>query len=317
MSENFRKIKKKYLTVAIVAGCILGACLGVALTCALAVAFKTSGVRLHWAIYIPIALVLSAGAGFLFFLILRPDDKRIAKKLDRDYSLNQKVQTMVEFANVESDMHTLQREQTDEVLGGVAQKRVDLKGLLKFAFVPVIALAMLFAGIFVPAKKTTGYTEPGFDMTNSQEIQLKSLIEDVKGSSLEIGLKTFTVLELNNLLEMVRQAEYQSTMKGAVVDAVKNIDGFVADANSYLEIDGVLAKYEVLAPFATAVTNGVVSYKTGASATNLTSINRVNKSRDEAEDKIEGVLSGWKNSYLAEYAPKGEDDTEGTPLPIE
>ncbi|MDE7256921.1 MAG: hypothetical protein K2N50_03060, partial [Clostridia bacterium] len=163
MSENFRKIKKKYMTVAIVAGAILGACLGVALTCTLAVIFKTCAVNFHWALYIPVALVLSAGAGWLFFLLLKPDDKRIAKKLDSEFALNQKVQTMVEYAGVEGDLPELQRQQTDEVLGGVAKKRVNLKWLLKFAVVPVVAAAMLFAGIFVPAKKSE-YFEPPFDI---------------------------------------------------------------------------------------------------------------------------------------------------------
>lgn len=315
MSENFRKIKKKYLTVAIVASCILGACLGVALACTLAVVLKTSGVNFHWAIYIPIALVLSAGAGFLFFLILRPEDRRIAKKLDRDFSLKQKVQTMVEFAGVESDMHTLQREQTDEVLGGVAQKRVDLKWLLKFAFVPVIALAMLFAGIFVPAKKTSdGYTEPVYNITNAQATALENLMAEVESSSLETGLNVFIRLELKGLLDMLKETEYESEMKSAVIGAVHNIDRLVADTDSYLKIDAVFAGYEVLKPFSVAVVNSVVDYKNYAG---LTSMTRVKEREDSAVDRITSVLTDWKKSYMAEYSPKAEDEVEGTLLPAE
>lgn len=316
MSENFRKIKKKYLIVAIVASCILGACLGVALACTLAVVLKTCGVNIHWAVYIPVAVVLAAGACGLFFLILRPDDRRIAKKLDREFSLNQKVQTMVEFSHAEGDMYTLQREQTNDALGEVAKKRVDLKWLLKFAFVPVIALAMLFAGIFVPAKKTTtgGSGEPGYNLTDLHETALKNLIAEVEGSSLEIGLRTFTVLELNWLLDMLKQAEYESTMEAAVTDAVRSIDKLVADTNSYLKIDGVFATYEVLKPFSTAVVNSVVNYKNYAS---LTSMKRVGEREKDAEERITNVLTGWKISYLAEYKPKAEGATEGTLLSVE
>lgn len=319
MSENFRKIKKKYLTVAIVASSILGACLGVALTCALAVAFKASGVALHWAIYIPIALVLSAGSGFLFYLILRPDDKRIAKKLDKDFALNQKVQTMVEFSNVDTgekemgnEIIALQREQADEVLGGVAQKRVDLKWLLKFAFVPVVALAMLFAGIFVPAKKTSGGDkELIYNITDSHEIALKNLIEDVEGSSLDPVLKVCIVVELDGLLDMLKKVELETEMEAAVTDTVRGIDKLVIDSNTYLKIDKVLAEDEELKAFSTAIKNGVVDYK---NYKNLASMSRVREREKDAEERITNVLTSWKKCFLAEYTSKEEGATESTPL---
>lgn len=294
MSENFRKIKKKYLTVAIAAACILGACLGVALTCTLAVIFKSCGLNVHWAVYIPVAIALSAGAGTMFFFILRPDDTRIAKKLDRDFALNQKVQTMVEFANVEGDMPALQREQTDEVLGAVAKKRVDLKWLLKFAFIPVLALAMLFAGIFVPAKKS-GYVDQAFNMSSTHKNALVSLKRDVEGSSLETGLKTFVVLELDGLLDMLEKAEYESAMRSAITDAVRNIDKLVSNANSYLITGRTLQKDETLAPFAKAVINSVVDYKIKAV---LTDMSKVREMEAEVDDAVAAVLTKWETSHL-------------------
>lgn len=313
MSENFRKIKKKYLTVAVVASCILGVCLGVALACALAVVFKTCDVKVHWAVYIPVALVISAGTGFLFFLILRPDDRRIAKKLDRDYSLNQKVQTMVEFANAEGDIHELQREQTDEALGAVAKKRVDLKGLLKFAVVPVVAAAMLFAGIFVPAKKTTGQPEPVYSITDLHKAAIENLIAEVDDSSLKTELKTFIELELSGLLGVLSEAEYERDMKAAVIETVHNVDSLVAASNSYLKIDGVLKSDETLNPFSRAVVNAVVNYKSRGN-TSLTSMDVVGRYAGNAEERISAVLDAWKSKYLSEYTPKAEGAQTGTPL---
>lgn len=315
MSENFRKIKKKYMTVAIVAGAVLGACLGVALTCTLAVIFKTCAVNFHWALYIPIALVLSAGSGFLFFLILRPNDSRIAKKLDKEFALNQKVQTMVEYAGVEGALPELQREQTDNALGEVAKKRVNLWWLAKFAVVPVVAAAMLFAGIFVPARKSTGGpVDPGYDITDAHRTALKNLIADVEGSSLETGLKTFTVLELNGLLEMLQEAEYESAMKGAVITTVHNIDGLIAGTNSYLTIDSVLKADDVIQPFSTALVNAVVDYK-GRNRASLTTMKVVREFEADADERILSVLENWKNKYMAEYAPKADGSETGTPLP--
>lgn len=185
MSENFKKIKKKYTIMAIVAGVVLGVCCGVAVTCALAVAFKRCAIDFFWALYIPIALVLSAGFGAAFCFLLRPTDKKIAKKLDRQFALREKAQTMVEFSAADGAMATLQREQTDEALGEVAKKRVDLKWLWKFAFIPVLALAMLFVGIFVPAKKSV-VVDPPYNMTEAQKTALSNLIENVRASNLSV-----------------------------------------------------------------------------------------------------------------------------------
>lgn len=315
MSENFNKIKRKYKNIAIIAGCILGVCCGIALTCVLAVALKASGVNFHFALYIPVAAALSAGAAFLFYLILKPDDKYIAKKLDKEFNLGQKAQTMVEYAAVEGAMPALQREQTNEVLGEVAKKRVSLKWLLKFAFIPVIAAAMLFAGIFVPAKKSGGYVEPGYTITDLHEAAVKNLISEVEGSSLETGLKTFTVLELNGLLDMLREADKQTEMKTAVVTVVHNVDALVAETNSYLKIDGVFKVDDTLRPFSRAVVNSVVNYKSRGN-TSLTSMDVVARYEGNAEERIIAVLASWKNSYLAEYAPKAEGGQTGTPIAI-
>lgn len=306
MSENFRKIKKKYMTVAIAASCILGACLGVALTCALAVILKTGGVSFHWALYIPVALVISAGAAVGFFFILRPDDKRIAKKLDRDFGLNQKVQTMVEFAHVEGDIPALQREQTDEALGAVAKKRVDLKWLLKFAVIPLVAAAMLLAGIFVPAKKSV-YVDPPYDITTAQETSLKNLIEDVRDSSLQDELKDDTIEVLGGLLDALQTTEHQSTMKKAVISAVGFIDGLVANSNSYLKIHGVLKEKEELKSFSTAVVNGVVNYKSGAT---LTSMDAVKEKEKTVDENVAKVLTKWKDKYLDEFTVKSGEASQ-------
>ncbi|MCM1438289.1 MAG: hypothetical protein NC131_03630 [Roseburia sp.] len=312
MSENFRKIKKKYTTVAVIAGAILGVCLGIALTCTLAVIFKSRAVNFHWALYIPIALALSAGAGYPFFLLLRPDDKRIAKKLDKEFALNQKVQTMVEYAGVAGELPELQRKQTDEALDEVARKRVNLKGLLKFAFVPVIAAAMLFAGIFVPAKKS-GVTDRPYEITDEHETALKNLISDVENSSLETGLKDSAVGVLDELLDMLVSAEHISTMKTAVISSVHFIDALMGGANSYLKIDEVLKADETLKPFSTAIVNGVVDYKNGAS---LTTMKAVNDREADSDERITQVIKSWETKYLADYAPKAEGADEGTPLPV-
>ncbi|MDE6074811.1 MAG: hypothetical protein K2G26_00065 [Clostridia bacterium] len=310
--DNFQTIKRKYLIIAIVAGVVLGVCCGVAVTCALAVVFKRCGVNFFWALYIPIALVLSAGFGGLFYLLLRPTDNKIAKKLDREYGLNQKAQTMVEFANAEGPMPALQREQANEVLGEVAKKRVNLNWLWKFAFIPVLALAMLFVGIFVPAKKAAQPVEPPYNMTEAQKTALANLIADVNASSLSTDLKTSTVEVLNGLMDGLEKEKTQSEMKKAVISAVKIIDTTVAAANSYIKLNKTLSAEESLSPLAEALSGGATFYVSGS--TQITSFDGVKSKEKEADELISTILNGWTATFMEQFATK--EDENSAPVPI-
>lgn len=249
MQENFQKIKKKYMTAAIIASVVLGVCCGIALTCALAVVFKRTAVQFHFALYIPVAVGLSLLFAALFFLLFRPRDKKIAKKLDRQYALGQKVQTMVECRASDAAMVLLQREQTENILGEVAKKRIDVSFLFKYLAIPVLAVAMIFVGIFVPAKKTTE-ADPPFDITITQEAALRNLIKDVENSEFTEGVKLYTVEALNGLLEELKTTHSQSAMKAKVITVVRSVDATVAKNNSYLKIYTAVKDDELLKPIA-------------------------------------------------------------------
>lgn len=316
MSENFRIIKRKYLIAAIVASVVLGALCGIAVSCALAVAFKATGIEFFWALYIPIALVVAAGCGGLFYLILRPNDKRIAKKLDGRYGLNQKVQTMVEFSAEDGAMLRLQREQTDNALSEAAAKRVDLSLLWKFILIPIVAVAMLLCGIFVPAQKT-GNPDTPYDMTLVQKTALTSLIKETESSDLEDGLKTSAVAALNELLNGLENAQSQSVMRKAVIAAVVIIDNLVVDADSYLKIVPSLKEENSLALLANAVNTGVTFF-VGSNATTVvvSSFNVVKTYEAAADGEILAALESWKQSYNNKNLTENKDGDNRQPVTV-
>ena len=312
MSENFEIIKKKYFVTAIIAGIVLGICGGVALTCVLAVILKQCAVNFLWALYIPVAVVLSAGLSAAFFFILRPTDLKIAKKLDNDFALNQKVQTMVEYRSAEGAMPQLQREQTEAVLGEVAKKRVDLKWLLKFLFIPVIAVAMLFAGIFVPANKSTN--DPPFNVTENQIMLLTKLIEDVETSELQDGVKTPAVATLNSLLDGLKREQPQSVMKAAVISSVKVIDNLVASTNSYQKLYNTLKDNSDLTSLAGSLVNGATFFKTGGAQ--IATMAAVNSTYMTADNQVENALLRWQMAFLRGYEEESEAGEETQYLPV-
>ncbi|MDE7162889.1 MAG: hypothetical protein K2O44_02270 [Clostridia bacterium] len=311
--ENFQTIKKKYLTVAIAASVVLGVCASVAVTSTLAVVLKRCGVNFFWAFYIPIALVLAAGFGGLFWLLLRPTDEKIAKKLDSEYGLNQKTQTMVEFAGVEGAMPALQREQANEALGEVAKKRVNLNWLWKFAFIPVLALAMLFVGIFVPAGKSL--YDPPYDVTLIQEAELKKLIANVQASSLDDTVKTGETEILNSLLDTLHDAKQQSEMRAAVITAVAMTDSLIASSNSYLTVYKTFITSPAMTELSKAAVRGVIFYKSNS---RITTFEAVQLQSLQATEAVRAAMEKWFNKvFLADYYTGRTSEEQGTPVPVE
>ena len=319
MSKNFSVIKKKYLVASVIASAGLGACCGIIVACLLAVIFKTSGISFHWALYIPIALVIAAGAGFLLFLLLRPTDVKVAKKLDKDFALSQKAQTMVEFREAEGEMFVMQREQADEALACVAKKRADWSFLLKFLAIPVLAVALLLAGVLVPFKKSTQAGPPIFDFTDTQKAALDNLISDVNASSLKDGIKEPTIATLQGLRAGLEDKQPQSVMRTAVRSSVKIIDSLIAAANSYGKIGTALYTNEKLKDFAYAILDSATFYIEPGKTIKM--LSQVNAKADMADEQIENILLNYASKVLIAYTVGRDEDEEAdesevVPIPM-
>lgn len=303
MTENFSRFKRRFRIISAIVGAAVGICLGLLAVGAVLFGLRLAGIELHWAIYLAIGLGVAALTGTGAFFVAMPSDRKIAKKLDRDFALGEKVQTMVEFSAVEepSKMVLLQREQTDEVLGEVAKRRINVKGLLKFAFIPVLAAAMFAGGMLTPLAKNSdgGEVDPPYDITATQKTALLSLIKDVEGSALGDTVKTPTLEVLNGLVEKLEVTTTQSVMKDAVISAVKLIDGLVAAENDYLSVYTAMAGDELLKPLATATVDGVAFYKTGG--TDLQTMDAVNVRYKEAPQKIYDFIYGWSQDFTAQF----------------
>ena len=303
MTGNFRTVKKKFIIIAAVVGAVAGICLGLLATGAVLLALKLSGIELHWAIYVAIGVGVALLSGAAAFFIALPSDKRIAKKLDRDFALGEKVQTMVAYSAAENpdEMVLLQREQADEALGAVAKKRIKLGGLWKFVFIPVLAAAMFVAGMVVPLDKQVdvGPQDPPYDITETQRTALLSLIADVEGSELTETVKTPVLAVLNDLLGKLETTETQTEMKAEVISAVKAIDGHVSMINNYLGVYSAIAAEETLKTLADAVVDGAAFYK--ASGTDIQAMETVTQFYKNAPQEIFDCITVWADEVKALY----------------
>lgn len=306
MTQNFEAIKKKYVRQAWIAAAVLGVLCGVSVACVLLLAFKLSAIELGWYLYLLIGIGVAGLAVFPFYLLLRPDDIKLAKKLDSEFGLKQKVQTMVEFSGESGAMAVLQREQTDGLLAEAAAKRPSARGLLKFLFIPVIAVAVALAGALVPAKKTTVYVPP-FTLSASQEAALKNLINDVNASELGDGLKVATAGALDNLLTKLKTVDTQSEMQRRVIATVKSIDLAIAGADSFVPVYNAMNANDFTKPFAIAVLNGTVYYKL-TSVDEIKTLEVVGRKKEACANAISEKLTAWVEGVRQTFYNKKPTD---------
>lgn len=309
MTQNFERIKKKYKIQALIAAAALSAFCGVAVACALLLAFKLSAIEILWVYYLLIGLGTAALSYYPFYLLLRPGDKKLAKKLDGSFGLNQKVQTMVEYSGESGAMAVLQREQADEALAPVVAKRPSARSLLKYAFIPVLAAGIALAGALVPARKTTVYVPP-FSLTASQEAALNNLINDVEGSDLTETVRSYSAESLRTLLSNLKETDTQSEMKRLVIATVRGIDTVIANSNSYVFIYNQFKLDEYTMPFANAAAGGVTYYKVNP-VSEISTMDAVARKYSTCVDEIEWAMADWVEDFVKTF--NKETETENAP----
>lgn len=191
----------------------------------------------------------AALAALIAFLILNPSELKIAKKLDSDLDLGEKVQTMLAFRDKEGDILTLQREDTNQRLMNADARAVRYRHPWRHFIAPIAAAFIMTVAVMTPVKAVTLSPvpeEPDFEMNNVQETELMDLIEYVKNSEMEEIPKGATVAILEALLEDLRTAELKdSEMKQTVIGAIVAVNRVVSTANSNDEFYAAMNESDV------------------------------------------------------------------------
>ena len=245
MGQGFRKFQTRVCRVA-----FLKAVLG-ALACGLptfSILFVLSkreiiACPLMRAAAVSVAVALGVGALLLLFLI--PGKKRLARRLDRELDLNEKVQTMLAFAHESGEMVEMQRRDTDARLMATPAARMRIGRLWVYAVALMLAVAMLISAVLVPEKPPLPPPpDPHYEMNDWQEVALENLIAYVRSSGMIASAKDYTVSRLEALLTALRAAEKESQMKALVLDTIVGVDAKVDEINSYPFIKQVLVLME-------------------------------------------------------------------------
>ncbi len=249
MGEGFRRFKSQILLNGWIKCALCALAAAAASVGGVMLGFKLSEATLGWYWYLAIgvgAAALGFGAVYLFSL---HGDVRIAKRLDGDMALGERVQTMVEYRDEQGGMIELQREDAEARLSALSgnESKYLFSGLLGFIIAAVLSVALLVTALLIPGPGRegpggSGGDEPTFEMNDWQRAALEELIKTVRESAMEETPRTKTVAQLQALLDALDASVTESVMKERVKGAVAAIDSYVDAANSFDEIKDGLGK---------------------------------------------------------------------------
>lgn len=240
--KGFRKFEKKFQLGALVKSAAFGVSCGVLSFSIVWLVCKLCAVALSPVWYAAIGVAVAAACFGVSYALLRPTEKKVAKKLDGALSLPEKTQTMIEFQNSEDDMARLQRADADARLRATPLKAVKTGKLWKNLLLPALALVMLVTAAIVPMKvvEPVGEEDPKYTFTAYDKTRLEELIETVKASDMEVEPKLLIVTDLEELLDILQTVEYQREMKSAVVEVIANTARLERTVNTYDELSAAL-----------------------------------------------------------------------------
>lgn len=251
MSEKFKQLTKSVNRASFTTSVIYGLSFGVFLCGLLLFIGKlTTNVFLETWSWL-IGLAAGGLVSGVSYLLLKKSDKTIARDLDEQHHLLEKVQTMVAFEKEDGILVQLQREQTEAALESLPKPPAwTTRSWIQLAALGLAAV-MLTVGLLIPAKQayTPPYIPPAdseqkFELTNWGRNSMQALIEDVRTSQMQEDVKEKTVTELTTLLAELEITEYRVDMESLVIGTIVKVDQWVEEANTYKELCISLDKSE-------------------------------------------------------------------------
>lgn len=240
MTESFLRFKKRAERSALIKSAVFALFAGLFCSSALAVGLKLSAIKPG---LVPL-LAAGVGSALVAFLIARfatrVDDASLAKKIDKELELEQKAQTMVEFAREDSDMLSLQREDTENKLSAYPTGSIKYSSILKNLITPLLAALMLTSALLVPLKTAAAEVDPPFKMSAWQEARLGELITYVNNSAMAGAPRAEVAESLKALRDTLREVDRESRMKAEVISTVVAVREINKLANSYPAIGKAL-----------------------------------------------------------------------------
>jgi hypothetical protein len=150
--------------------------------------------------------------------------------LDKEFGLQERVQTAIAYRDEQSTMHLLQREDAETVMEAVSKKRLkfDMLWIYVTAMLlggTILAASLIFKPLPVPPPAETPEENPAipYELSEIEEGALLVLIEDVRTSQMESPYRENIVVSLEDLLASLREATIMDQRDAALTLCVNTI----------------------------------------------------------------------------------------------
>lgn len=307
MSNEFNRIKKRFLTEAIIKSVACAVSAALFATGAVLLGLKLADIAINAGYYVLIGLGAAAAAGVPVFFLLRPDAVKIARRIDREHGLNERVQTMVAFEGKEGSIYELQRQDASERLAALPKPKPDIKRLWHYAVIFVLSIALFATALAIPAKAPPVQPEIPFEYSQRQREAVQRLIADVGETSLAEEDKTSVSSMLSAMSENLETATTQSEMKVAVISAISLVDILLYTSNSFdnvaYAVDGEKTEF-----FADAITDGVTFYRD--SATPITELDQIKTFESNLENSVGDKVDLDMDVFVQQYDKSVAEDVK-------
>ena len=203
MSKNFIKFKNKALMIRLIKSVLIGVAVGLFFAGGFLFLAKFEILKMKPILSLPIGVGTALIAGCGIYFLLRRTDKALARKLDEEYKLHEKVQTMFEFKDEQGAMYELQRQDTEKALRGVSSLWFDVKNIWIYGLCTLIgAGAFTAACVLHPIKEPPVEKPPeAFDISDTEIAAMEELIAYVDESSMQSPYKESISSSLRELLD--------------------------------------------------------------------------------------------------------------------
>ncbi len=183
------------------------------------------------------------------FLPLSFTDKKLAYKLDEEFSLKEKMHTSLANLDNNSPMSILLRQDLKEATEKIEARKIKARGLPVYIAVAVIGLATLITGLAIKQEKPTPPPPPpiddaGWSLSDEQALAIEELILAVDKSNMVSPAKEELVKKMEDLLVSLKATDdygvacdlvlacvedmdeitYKTGSRGAIYEAIKSKD---------------------------------------------------------------------------------------------
>ncbi len=237
MSENFLRFKKKSDSSRILKSLLYGISAGLFSAGLFLLLAKLAVLNVPPIISLPIGVVACLLVGGLTYLLLKKSDEKLARELDREFGLNERVETMLAYKDETGTMLDLQREDTEKSLGNLDIKQFKIPRLWISVVATGVGFVMFLSALIVPNLQAGALEkEIPFELSQLQRVGLEELIQGVNKSQMEEPYKSEISEELTDLLADLEETNTQKDMQMRLAESMAYILESTSNSSSMTEI---------------------------------------------------------------------------------